>query len=56
MDWSEDWSDRVARDRVRRLIDAGLARRLARTRGAGSLILVTSNGATKVGYQGRFRA
>ncbi|HEY5197757.1 MAG TPA: hypothetical protein VIJ51_12105 [Solirubrobacteraceae bacterium] len=44
------WSERVAHDHVRRLTDAGLVRRVARTRGAGSLILVTSNGAVKAGY------
>jgi len=45
-----DWSDRVAHDHVRRLTDAGLVRRVAMQRGQGSLILVTSRGASIAGY------
>jgi hypothetical protein len=45
-----DWSDRVAHDHVRRLTDAGLVRRVAMRRGQGSLILVTSRGASRAGY------
>lgn len=45
-----DWSDRVAHDHVRRLTDAGLVRRVAMQRGQGSLIVVTSRGASIAGY------
>lgn len=43
-------SERVARDHVRRLVDAGLVRRVAMTRGEGTLLVITPAGAVMAGY------
>lgn len=45
------WSERTALDHVRRLVDAGLVRRLKMWQGQGSLVLVTSKGATRAGHR-----
>ena len=44
------WTERLARDHIRRLGDAGYVRRVAMTRGDGSLVLITAAGAVKAGY------
>lgn len=44
-------SERVARDHVRRLVDAGLVRRVAMTRGDGTLLVITPAGAVRAGYR-----
>jgi hypothetical protein len=45
------WSEMLAYDHVRRLVGAGLVRRVPMTRGDGSLIIATPAGATIAGYQ-----
>jgi hypothetical protein len=47
------WSERLARDHVRRLVDAGLLRRVAMTRGQGSLLVITSAGAAMAALPAR---
>ncbi len=44
------WTERLAFDHIRRLVDAGYVRRVAMTRGQGSLVVMTSAGAAMVGY------
>jgi len=44
------WSESLAYDHVRRLVQAGLVRRERMIRGEGSLILATSAGAMSAGY------
>ena len=44
------WSEMLVYDHVRRLVAAGFVRRAPMTRGAGSLLVLTSKGATIAGY------
>ena len=48
------WGERVAMDHVRRLVAAGLVRRMAMTRGDGSLLLATRDGCARAGYPRSF--
>ena len=45
------WNHSRAYDHVRRLVDAGLVRRVPMTRGDGSLLIVTAAGARVAGYR-----
>lgn len=45
------WSEMLVYDHVRRLVDAGLVRRVAMTRGHGSLLVTTPAGAVMAGYR-----
>ena len=45
------WNHSTAYDHVRRLVDAGLVRRVPMTRGDGSLLIVTAAGARVAGYR-----
>lgn len=47
------WTEPRAHDHMRRLVDAGLVRRVAMRRGQGSLLVVTSRGAREAGYPAR---
>jgi hypothetical protein len=44
------WSEMLVYDHVRRLVRAGLVRRVAMTRGQGSLLVITPAGAMIAGY------
>jgi hypothetical protein len=44
------WSEMLVYDHVRRLVRAGLVRRVAMTRGDGSLLVITAAGAVIAGY------
>ena len=48
------WGERVAMDHVRRLVAAGLVKRVAMTRGEGSLLLATRDGCATAGYPRTF--
>lgn len=48
------WGERVAMDHVRRLVAAGLLKRMAMTRGDGSLLVATRDGCATAGYPRTF--
>jgi hypothetical protein len=48
------WGERVAMDHVRRLVAAGLVRRMSMTRGDGSLLVATRDGCARAGYPRSF--